>query len=114
MPQAKAQDIPPGSALTTLEAVRLNLLLNGINLHHQFEHYDKAGLSVEVLAVKLAVDLCVWGNENKVGNRVSHRTNHLLGGSHVDGLPARRRNPRRGTRLHNVPSSGRRNGIIPW
>ena len=63
----------------------------------------------------LATSMC-WklGGAHKVGNRVSHRTNHLLGGSHVDGLPARRRNPRRGIRLHNVPSTGRRNGVIPW
>ena len=59
-------------------------------------------------------ELVAVTNGVEVGNRVSHRTNHLLGGSHVDGLPARRRNPRRGIRLHNVPSSGRRNGIIPW
>ena len=50
--------------LTEPERHWLTKLLNIMHLNTQFEHYEKAGLSVEVLAVKEAVDLCAWGNEH--------------------------------------------------
>ena len=60
--------------LTEPERHWLTKLLNIMQLKTQFEHYEKAGLSVEVLAVKEAVDLCAWGNEHNTNEREEHNT----------------------------------------
>ena len=50
----------------------LRKLLNGMALADQYEHFDKAGLSVAVLAVKEAVDLCAWGNEHNTNSNTMY------------------------------------------
>jgi hypothetical protein len=42
----------------------LRKLLNSMSLEEQHVHYEKAGLTVPLLAEKEAEDLCAWGNSN--------------------------------------------------
>ena len=50
--------------LTVPERHWLTKLLGGMQLKTQIEHYEQAGLSVEVLAGKEVADLCTWGNRH--------------------------------------------------
>ena len=42
----------------------LRKLLNSMQMEEQHVHYEKAGLTVPLLAEKEAEDLCAWGNSN--------------------------------------------------
>ena len=53
-----------GQAGWTSRRTWLRKLLNSMALEDQYEHYEKAGLTVPELAGKEAEDLCAWGNEH--------------------------------------------------